>query len=146
MANQSFKVIRKPFFVRFITKTLAIILGAAALAAVAFAIYLFINPGIITVDQDSLLKLTHIHYAIGAIFAGVLVGLVARGIWLYKNWARTFVLTGLIIFIIYYFVIIIFAISSSVFAGEAVVPIPSILKVIGKGCFGSFYIPLFLPA
>ncbi len=135
MANQSFKVIRKPFFVRFITKTLAIILGAAALAAVAFAIYLFINPGIITVDQDSLLKLTHIHYAIGAIFAGVLVGLVARGIWLYKNWARTFVLTGLIIFIIYYFVIIIFAISSSVFAGEAVVPIPSILKVIGKGLF-----------
>ena len=109
MANQSFKTIRKPFIVRFFTKTLAIILGAAALAAIAFAVYLFINPNFVTVDEDSLLKLTHVHYAIGAILAGALVGLVARGIWLYKNWARTFILSSLIIFIIYYFIIIVFA-------------------------------------
>lgn len=133
MANQSFKIIRKPFFVRFFTKTIAIIFGAAALAGFVFAIYLFLNPGFITVDQDSLLKLSHIHYAIGAIIAAGLVGLVARGIWRYKNWARTFILAGLIIFIIYYFVIVIFAISSSIFAGEAVVPIASILKVVGAG-------------
>ena len=133
MANQSFKIIRKPFFVRFFTKTLAIILGAAALGGLAFAVYLFVNPGFITVDLDSLLKLTHIHYAVGAILVAGLVGLVARGIWRYKNWARTFILAGLIIFIIYYFVIVIFAISSSIFAGESVVPIGSILKVIGVG-------------
>ena len=133
MANQSFKIIRKPFFVRFFTKTLAIILGAAALAGLAFAIYLFNHPGFITVDEDSLLKLTTIHYAIGAILAAGLFGLVARGIWRYKNWARTFVLAALIIFIIYYFVVVIFAISSSIFAGEAVVPVASILKIVGVG-------------
>lgn len=133
MANQSFKTIRKPFFVRFFTKALAIILGAAALAAIAFAVYLFLTPSFVTVDEDSLLKLNHIHYAIGALLGGALVALVARGIWRCKNWARTFLLTGLIIFIIYYFVIVIFAISSSIFAGEAVVPIPSILQVVGKG-------------
>ena len=133
MANQSFKIVRKPFFVRFFTKALAIILGAAALAAIAFAVYLFLNPNFLTVDEDSLLKLTHIHYAIGATIGGLLIALVARGFWRYKNWARTFLLTGLIIFIIYYFVIIVFAISSSVFAGEAVVPISSILKIVWKG-------------
>jgi phosphate transport system permease protein len=62
-----------------------------------------------------------------------LIALVARGFWRYKNWARTFLLTGLIIFIIYYFVIVVFAISSSIFAGEAVVPISSILRVVGQG-------------
>jgi phosphate transport system permease protein len=133
MANQSFKIVRKPFFVRFFTKALAIILGAAALAAIAFAVYLFLTPDFITVDEDSLLKLTHIHYAVGAILGGLLIALVARGFWRYKNWARTFLLTGLIIFIIYYFVIVVFAISSSIFAGEAVVPIPSILRVVGQG-------------
>jgi len=133
MANQSFKIIQKPFFVRFFTKTLAIILAAATLAGVAFAIYLLINPGFITVDENSLLKLTSIHYAIGAILAAVLIGLVARGIWRYKNWARTVVLTGLIISIIYFFVVVVFAISSSIFAGEAVVPVSIILKIIGKG-------------
>jgi phosphate transport system permease protein len=133
MANQSFKTLRKPFFVRFFTRTLAIILGVAALAGIAFAVYLFLNPAFVTVDEDSLLKLNHIHYAIGAILAGLLLALVARGMWRYKNWARTFLLIGLIFFIIYYFVVVIFAISSSIFAGESVVPISSILQIVGKG-------------
>jgi phosphate transport system permease protein len=120
MANQSFKIVRKPFFVRFFTKALAIILGAAALAAIAFAVYLFFQPAPVL-------------YAVGAILGGLLIALVARGFWRYKNWARTFLLTGLIIFIIYYFVIVVFAISSSIFAGEAVVPISSILRVVGQG-------------
>jgi phosphate transport system permease protein len=120
MANQSFKIVRKPFFVRFFTKALAIILGAAALAAIAFAVYLFLQPAPVL-------------YALGSILGGLLIALVARGFWRYKNWARTFLLTGLIIFIIYYFVIVVFAISSSIFAGEAVVPVSSILQVVGKG-------------
>ena len=133
MANQSFKTLRKPFFVRFFTKTLAIILGAAALAAIAFAIYLFMTPSFIKVNEDGLLKLTHVHYAIGLILAGLLFALVARGFWRYKNWSRTFLLTGLIIFIIYFFVVAVFAISSSIFAGESVVPIAAILQIAGKG-------------
>jgi phosphate transport system permease protein len=120
MANQSFKIVRKPFFVRFFTKTLAIILAAAALAAIAFAVYLFFQPAPVL-------------YAVGAFLGGLLIALLARGFWRYKNWARTILLVALILFIIYYFVVVVFAISSSVFAGEAVVPVSSILKIIGKG-------------
>jgi phosphate transport system permease protein len=133
MANLQSKNLQKPLYARIISKALAIILGAAAIAGLVFAIYLFINPGFIEVNEDSLLRLTHVHYAIGSILAGILVGLAARGIWQYKNWARTALLFGLIIYIIYNFVIIIFAISSSIFAGESVVPVASILQVAGKG-------------
>ncbi len=127
------KHLSKPLYVGIISKTLSIIIGLAALAGLAFAVYLFLNPGFVTIDEGSLLKLTHIHYAIGLVAASLLLGLVARGIWRYKNWARTILLTLLIFYIIYNFVIIIFAISSSIFAGQAVVPISSILRVTGMG-------------
>lgn len=133
MANRSVKNIKKPFHVKLLTRILAICLAAAALGGIVFAVYLFINPEFIQVSEDSLLKFTHVHYAVGAILAAVLVGFVARGMWRYKNWARTFLIFGLIIFIIYYFIVVVFAISSSVFAGERVVPIGMILRVIGKG-------------
>ncbi len=133
MANRSTKNIKKPFYVKFITRTLAIILGAAAIAGIAFAIYLFLNPDFLPVNENSVLKLSSIHYAIGAILGSILMGLVALGLWQFKNWARTALLGGLLIFVIYYFIIIVFAISSSIFAGVKVVPIPAILQVIGKG-------------
>ncbi len=133
MANRSTKNIKKPFYVKFITRTLAIILGAAAIAGIAFAIYLFLNPDFLPVNENSVLKLSSIHYAIGTILGSILIGLVAFGLWQFKNWARTALLGGLLIFVIYYFIIIVFAISSSIFAGVKVVPIPAILQVIGKG-------------
>ena len=133
MTNFPEETSKKPLYVNIISKSLAIILALAGLAAIGFSIYLFLNPDFVDVNADSLLKLTHIHYGIGAILGGGVLGLVARGIWLFKNWARTILLTGLIVFIIYDFVIIVFAIFSSIFAGETVVPILSILKVIGQG-------------
>ncbi len=133
MANRSTKNIKKPFYVKFITRSLAIILGAAVIAGIAFAIYLFINPQFIQVNDNSVLKLNATQYAIGAIAASILVAFVARGLWRFKNWARTFLLGGLLIFIIYYFIMIVFAISSSIFAGVKVVPISSILQIVGKG-------------
>ena len=133
MAIQQSKTIKKPVYVGIISKTLSITLGLAALAAVIFSIYLFFTPGLVEVDEDSFLRLNHIHYGIGAIVTALILALVARGIWLYKNWARTILLTGLIIFIIYNFVIVVFAISSSIFAGESVVPVSAIFRVLGQG-------------
>jgi len=130
MANQR---IQKPLYVNIISKSLSALIGIAAIAAMVFAVYLFLTPDFIEVNQDALVQFTHIHYGVGAILAGVLALLIARGIWLFKNWARTVLLFGLILFIIYYFVIVVFAISSSIFAGEAVVPIAAILQVIGRG-------------
>jgi len=133
MSNLQSKTINRPPYVGIISKSLSILLGLAALAALAFAVYLFVTPEFIEVSEDSLLGFNHIHYGIGAIIVGILLGLVARGIWQYKNWARTILLTGLIIFNIYNFVIVVFAISSSIFAGEAVIPISSILNVLWRG-------------
>ena len=144
MANLQSRTIQKPLYARIITRLLAIILGVAALAGLVLAIYALINPGFITVDEDSLLKLTHVHYAIVAVLAGIFIALTAQGMWRFKNWARSILLFGLIIYIIYYFVTIVFAISSSIFAGESVVPMSAILTVIGKGLF-YFVINTILP-
>ena len=130
MANQK---IQKPLYVSIISKSLSIIIATAALAAFVFAIYLFFTPQFLEVNEDALLQLNHIHYSLGAIIASILLASIARGIWLFKNWARTALLFGLIIFIIYYFVTVVFAISSSIFAGASVVPISAILRVIGQG-------------
>ena len=135
MANLQSRTLQKPLYVRIFTRLLAILLGVAAIAGLVFAVYLLFNPTLVQIDEDSLLKLTHIHYAIGALIVGVLVALIARGMWRFKNWARSILLFGLIIFILYYFVTIVFGISSSIFAGESVVPMSSILKVVGKGLF-----------
>ncbi len=133
MATAKSKKIQRPSFVEIISKGLSIIIGLAALAGIAFAVYLFINPDFVQVDEESVLKLTSLHYAIGAILGAILLGFVARGIWRYKNWARTILLSILIVYIIYNFVIIIFAVSSSIFAGEAVVPMGVILRIAGRG-------------
>jgi phosphate transport system permease protein len=130
MANQK---IQKPLYVSIISKSLSILIATAALAAFVFAIYLFFTPQFLEVNEDALLQLNHIHYGLGAITASILLASIARGIWLFKNWARTALLFGLIIFIIYYFVTVVFAISSSIFAGASVVPISAILRVIGQG-------------
>jgi phosphate transport system permease protein len=130
MVNQK---IQKPLYVSIISKSLSIILATAALAALVFSIYLFFTPQFLEVNDDALLQLNHIHYGLGAITASILLASIARGIWLFKNWARTALLFGLIIFIVYYFVTVVFAISSSIFAGASVVAISAILRVIGQG-------------
>ncbi len=133
MADVNNKNLTRPLYVGIISKTLSVIVGLAAAAGFGLAVYLFLNPNLITPDENSLVTLNHIHYAIGAVVVGVLLGFVARGLWRYKNWARTVLLTILIFYIIYNFVIIIFAIFSSVFAGESVVPMGAILRVTGQG-------------
>jgi phosphate transport system permease protein len=60
-------------------------------------------------------------------------GLIAKGFWNYKNWAKTIIIAGLLIFIIYSFINVIFAIFTAIFAGESIVPMISILQVVGQG-------------
>jgi len=124
---------QKPPYVKIITKSLAIILIAAAIAGLAFSVYSFLSPLIVKLDANQ--SQTWIANGAGGLLAAVFLGWVARGIWNYKHWAKTILVIGLIIFILTYFVMIVFAISSSIFAGEAVVPFGSILRVVGVGLF-----------
>lgn len=124
---------QKPPYVKIITKSLAIILIAAAIAGLAFSVYSFLSPLIVKLDANQ--SQTWIANGAGGLLAAVFFGWVARGIWNYKHWVKTILVIGLIIFILTYFVMIIFAISSSIFAGEAVVPFGSILRVVGVGLF-----------
>jgi len=124
---------KKPLYVGIITKMLSVILGLAAMAGLAFAVFLFMNPNFIESSGDSLFQLTHLYYGIGVIIASGLLALVAKGIWQYKNWARTILLIGLLVFIIYYFIVIVFTVSSYIFAGESLVPVVSICKALGQG-------------
>ena len=103
MAKRIVENIKKPVYVDVISKTLSAILALSGIAAGFFAIYLFLNPGLIGAQQATLLVPDHIYYGIGMIAVGILLGLVGRGLWRYKNWARTILLTGLILFIIFYF-------------------------------------------
>lgn len=124
---------------------MAVILGLAALAGLIFAVYIVITPAVFIVSTSNLLKLNHRYYAVGLTVGSVLLSLIARGIWRTKNWARSVVVIGLIFYILYNFVSIIFAISSSIFAGETVVPIQAIIGVIGRGLL-FFFINSIIPA
>jgi len=135
MANSKSNTIKKPLYVIIITRTLSIILGLAAITSLVFAVYLFLSPDFVDIDESSLITLNHIHYGIGALLASILLGLIAKGMWQYKNWARTILLTGLTVFIIYNFVVIIFALFSCIFAGESVVPVSAMFRVLGQGLF-----------
>jgi len=133
MASLQSTTIKKPVYVSIISKMLSVLLGTAAIGSMAFSGYLFLKPGFIKVDPNSLLQLSHIHYGIAAVFTAVFLGSIARGIWRFKNWARTVLLTGLSLYILYQFIIIIFAISSSIFAGVSIVSVSAMLRVVGQG-------------
>lgn len=133
MTTHQKQLIKKPLAVEILVKGLAILLALAGLAAFVGSIYLLLTPGLILVDEQSLIKLTQAHYVFGLIITAGILGLVARGLWRYRNWARTVLLTGLFVFILYYFITIVFMILSTIFAGLVVVPFASILRVVGLG-------------
>ena len=137
----------KPLYVRIFINALAIILGISAFAAVVGAVYSLINPNFFETIQSRLSNVNKLQLAVVFVLLGVVMAGIALGLRRYKNWARTILLAALLIFVIYYFVSVIFAISSSIFAGESVVPIRSIFWVIGQGLLffaGYAIIPLVL--
>ncbi len=126
--------LKKPLAVEIFTKGLSGLLGLVGIAAVLIALYLLIAPMLPTVlQQEQLLQFSNFYYAIGLLAVGGLAGVTARGIWRYRNWARVLLLLGLLMYVLYYFVTIIFMILSTIFAGLTVVPFVIILRVIGMG-------------
>lgn len=133
MANQEQKKNNIPIYVSIISKSLSIILGISALTSLITAFLLFFTSNLNIPILQSLQGQNDILYGIALLFVAVVLGLTARGLWLYKNWAKTIVVVGLLLFIIYSFISVIFAIFTTIFAGESVVPFGSILRVVGQG-------------
>ena len=124
---------QKPAIVTIFIRLLSILLFASALAGIILSLINFLNPTFFPSSEEGLLQLNHIHYGIGLILASLFLGWTAYGLWRYKNWARTVIMAGLMIFLIYYFINIILNISSTIFAGASVVPFIIILRVVGLG-------------
>jgi len=126
-------LLKKPKIVDVLTKGLASLLTLAGGGAVIFSIYWLFKPDLVIVDSDSLFNLSHIHYSLAILVIAILLWLIARGLWRYRNWARIVILALLILFIVYYFISMVFMILSTIFAGVVLVPIANILQVVGLG-------------
>jgi len=125
--------LKRPLFVQVFVKFLSVLLFTAALAGIILSIIVFLTPDFLPTTNDGLVHLNHVHYGVGFILTSLLLGWTGYGLWRYKNWARTIIMAGLMIFLIYYLINIILTISSTIFAGVSIVPIPVILRVIGMG-------------
>jgi phosphate transport system permease protein len=132
MTNRFLLKNKKPIYVDIFTKLLSTIIGIGGVAAFLTAVFLIFFPDRLQSIGFSLQGINTIYYGASVILIAVFLGLIARGLWHYKNWSKTLVLVALIIFVLYSFINIIFAIFSSIFAGEMIVPIASILKVVGQ--------------
>ena len=126
--------IKKPLAVELFTKGLSVLIAGVGLAAILIAFYVLMAPLLPeTFQHEILLQIGNLYYAAAFLIIGGLALITARGFWRYRNWARVLVLIGLLIFILYYFVTIVFAILTTIFAGLTVVPFAVILRVVGMG-------------
>ena len=64
--------------------------------------------------------------------------IVSKGLWEYKNWARTILIITVIIYEMVVFVNVLFALSAEIFAGEEALKLGVILLVLGKYLWGLF--------
>ena len=133
MENQERTNNQIPLYVRLSTKTLSIILGILAAAVLVSAFQLLFSSAESIPILQSLQGQNKILFVIAFTLIAAVLGLISRGFWNYKNWAKTIIIAGLLIFIIYSFINVIFAIFTAIFAGESVVPMMSILRVVGQG-------------
>lgn len=125
--------LQRPITVQIFTKFLSILLLLVAIAGIILSLIIFITPEFFPfIDNESLQK-NNIIYGVAILFSSLFLGWTGYGFLRYKNWARTILLTGLLFFIIYYFINILLNISSTIFAGLSIVPIPAILRVVGLG-------------
>lgn len=133
MTTHQTSIMKKPRLVDLFTKGLASLLGLVGLTGLLLAIFLLAQAPIIGINKESLIFLGQPFDSLALVIVGVLIVLIARGFWRYRNWARMVILTGLIMFILYYFITIIFLILSTIFAGLTLVPLGSIIRVVGMG-------------
>ncbi len=133
MANQEQKTNSIPIYVSIISKALSVILGFSALVSLVAAILIILKLNLNLSIIQNLQGENTILYSLALILLAGLIGIIARGIWNYKNWAKTFIVVVLLIFIIYSFINVIFAVFTTIFAGESVVPFMSIIRVVSQG-------------
>ncbi len=118
----------RPIYLIMIT----VVLGLAALGALAGSIYAIQNPDIIPAEDDVPL-FSNTQILLAGLIAGGFLGYLTFGIWRFKNWARSGVLFLVIIGGIYFGVSVMFDVSSQIFAGEEIVPIGQIASILGRG-------------
>jgi len=104
---------------------IAILLGIAAIAAIAEGVWLSVRPG--QVGPGSLETL------LGSGILAALLAALAHGMWMLRNWARVSVLLLLGAGLLYLLVTTLFDVSARVFAGESVVPLGGIVEVLVAG-------------
>ena len=102
----------------FLVSAVALILLLAALALLADGIYLTFQSEAPWLDSLPTLL-------VGIVLAS-LAFILARGIWILKNWARTAVMYLLIAGLLYFLVTVLFDVSAEIFAGERVMPLGAI--------------------
>jgi phosphate transport system permease protein len=113
---------QRPLFISIV----AILLGFGAVGAIVSGIVLTIRSeeGM----PDSLLIL------LAGIVVGALGLLLARGLWMLKDWARTAIVTllglGLLVFLV---IPSLFGVASEIFAGERVIPLAAIAESLFNG-------------
>lgn len=100
--------------------------GLAALALIGGGIFLqFSSIGSFTAKGIPTLA--------AAIIAGAVLALLARGMWLLKDWARTGVAAIALLVLLYFIISVTFKVSAEIFAGVKVVPLGEIAVILGKG-------------
>lgn len=107
-----------PFFINAISSLLGIGAMATIPAAIAYGL-LFKESG-----------MNWLQLLLAAILVALVFFLLARGVWTRQNWARTAIMTFLVVGMLFAAIRILFSLSAEVFAGERVIPLTQILKLI----------------
>jgi phosphate transport system permease protein len=115
---------------------MAALLALASLALLAGGVYLTIRAPKVTPDTLQILLAAVIVAAVG--------GALAHGLWTLRNWARTALVTLLGLGLTYFAITVIFKMSSFIFAGERMVSLVIIGKVLLRGV-GQIVVYGFVP-
>ncbi len=116
---------KRPLFIT----VLAIILGLGAVGSISGGVYLLTNPALIA-TKDGNASYSHWQIIFAVIAAALLFLVLARGIWCLRNWACTTVTFLLGAAGLYYGMTLMFEAASLIFAGEQVISLSEIGKVL----------------
>jgi phosphate transport system permease protein len=123
----------RPIVIQIFSKFISVLFFLAALAGIVLSLVILINPELLPFAEGVITRQNHIYYSVGIVIITSILAWMGYGFLRYKNWARTILMAFLMFVNIYYFISILLNISSTIFAGISVVPIPDILRVLGLG-------------
>lgn len=114
-----------------------VFLLSLSLIAASLAIYL---------GQIEIIDLPHVVILIGGLLTGLLLGIAGYGMWQFKDWGRSILISVLLLVITYFFISAVFEFSSIVFAGEEVSPVLEILRTFISVFIFKFILQSLIPA